>query len=177
MLTGVMRVVVLGALVSAMPALAQTAADLAPPQGCDVIARGAGGAAAEARAAVFPPTQLEVRTPVSPTLFPAAGRDYLLYELYLTSFSEEAMPVRGIEILDADDDAMRVVGVLTEPQLKERLRMVGAEAQGDRMRLGAGQGAIVSLCLAFDAHQSRIHAGRSADHGQPGREFHHYRSG
>lgn len=150
MLTGAMRVVVLGALASAMPALARTAAELAPPQGCDVIAKGAGGAAAETRAAVFPPTQLDVRTPVAPTLFPAAGRDYLLYELYLTNFSDEAMPVRGVEILNADDDAMRVVGGLTGPQLKERLRMLGADPQGDTMRLGAGQGAIVSLCLAFE---------------------------
>lgn len=149
MLTVVMRVVVLGALTS-MPALARTAADLAPPQGCDVIAKGAGIAVAEARPAVFPPTQLEVRTPVAPTLFPAAGRDYLLYELYLNNFSDEAMLVRGVEILNADDGAMRVVGALNEPQLKERLRIVGADAQGDKMRLGAGQGAIVSLCLAFD---------------------------
>ena len=79
--------VVLSLLV-ATSAQARTAAEFPPPPGCDVIASSAGVSAAEARPQVFPPTQLEVRTPVAPTLFPAAGRDYLLYELYLSNFSD-----------------------------------------------------------------------------------------
>lgn len=135
---------------AATSAQARTAAEFPPPQGCDVIASSAGVSAAEARPLVFPPTQLDIRTPVAPTLFPAAGRDYLLYELYLSNFSDEAMVVRGVEILNADDDRLRVVSLLKEAQVKERLRMVGGVAQGAPTRLGAGQGAIVSLCLAFD---------------------------
>lgn len=149
MITRAMQVMFLGALV-AMSAQARTAADFPVPQGCDVIANGAGGSAAGIRPMPFPPTQLEVRTPVAPTLFPSAGRDYLLYELYLSNFSDEAMTVRGVEILNADDDRMRIVSVVKEAQVKERLRMAGGGAQGDSTRLGAGQGAIVSLCLAFD---------------------------
>jgi murein DD-endopeptidase MepM/ murein hydrolase activator NlpD len=151
MLTRAMQMVVLGASL-AMSAQAQTrtAADIPPPQGCDVIANGTGGSVAQARAMPFPPTQLEVRTPEAPTLFPSAGRDYLLYELYLSNFSDEAMTVRGVEILNADDDRMRIVSVLNEAQVKERLRMVGGGAQDAPTRLDAGQGAIVSLCLAFD---------------------------
>ncbi|SEN92553.1 Peptidase family M23 [Duganella sp. CF517] len=149
MLIRAMQVVVLSAL-AGLSARAQTAADFPAPQGCDVIAKGTGGSTAEARVLPFPPTQLEVRTPAAPTLFAAAGRDYLLYELYLSNFSDEAMTVRGVEILNADDDKMRVVSVLDEARVKERLRMVGGEPQGGATRLGAGQGAIVSLCLAFD---------------------------
>jgi len=146
-----MQLVVLGASL-AMSAQAQerTAADSPVPQGCDVIANGTGVAADEVRAMPFPPTQLEVRTPVAPTLFPSAGRDYLLYEIYLTNFSDGAMAVRGVEILNADDDRMRVVSVIKEAQVKERMRMVGGGAQRDAARLDAGQGAIISLCFAFD---------------------------
>nr|WP_315400835.1 M23 family metallopeptidase [uncultured Duganella sp.] len=139
----------LGAVAS--PVQAQGAAGLPSPQGCDVIdaAAVASQAASAARAPVFPPTQLEVRTPVAPTPFAAAGRDYLVYELFLTNYSDQPMSVRGVEVLNADDDKLRVVSALKAPQLKERLRVVGAADGVDPMLIGAGQGAILSLCLAF----------------------------
>lgn len=48
----------------------------------------------------FLPVQLEIRTPIEPTAFPSAGRNYLIYELHLRNLSGEALDLQGIEVMD-----------------------------------------------------------------------------
>ncbi|GJJ00982.1 peptidase M23 [Duganella rhizosphaerae] len=133
-----------GVCVLSAAAYAQT-----PPRGCDNIESGTNAVApAEMRQPVFPPIQLEIRTPLAPTVFASAGRNYLLYELHLHNFSDQALPLRGLEVVNADDSSL--LELIKEPQLKERLRLAGADDDGGEPVIAAGRGAIVFLCLAFD---------------------------
>lgn len=135
------------ACLCAMGAMAAQAQTL--PRGCDSIGNPAGGApAAETRQAAFPPAQLEIRTPQAPAVFASDGRHYLLYELHLHNFSDQALPLRGLEIANPDNGAL--LAQLKQAQLQERLRLSGGEGEGDASGLAAGRGAVAFLCLAFD---------------------------
>lgn len=135
------------------PSFAATAADLPPPKGCDIIgASPAAKPASRALNAVFPPTQLDIRTPMEPTVLPSAGRNYLIYELHLRNFAEDAMMLRGIEVIDGRPGSEAGIASISETQLKERTRLVGPESKDGQLRLAAGQSAIVFLCLAFDSN-------------------------
>ena len=132
------------------PLLAATAADLPPPRGCDVIAAGAPArAATTVQTAVFPPPQLDMRTPLEPTVLAGTGRNYLLYELHLHNFSDEAMTLRGLEVLAGSEP--QALLALTAAQLRQRVRVAGAGSEEGPAQLAGGQGAVVYLCLAFDA--------------------------
>ncbi|UOD33653.1 M23 family metallopeptidase [Massilia violaceinigra] len=100
---------------------------------------------------VFPPVQVQVRTPVQPTVLPSGGRNYLLYELHVQNFSMEAVTVRGIEVLDAGQPDSAPIAEIRDGQVGAQLRQVSI---GDNpailQRLGVGQGAVAFLCLAFD---------------------------
>lgn len=136
----------------ATPLFAATAADLPPPKGCDIISAYAPAkAATKALTAVFPPVPLDIRTPLAPTALPAAGRHYLIYELHLRNFTEDAMTLRGIEVIDGNALPERVLAVVTAAQLGERLRLAGPETKDGQPRLAGGQSAVAYLCLAFDA--------------------------
>jgi hypothetical protein len=118
------------------------AADLPLPPGCEVA--GASKPAAQARVAVppvFPPVQVQVRTPVEPTVLPSGGRNYLIYELHLHNFTTEPLTVQGIEVIDADQPAVPAVAELKEAQVSASLRKVtiGGD-EGDSRRLGVGEG-------------------------------------
>jgi murein DD-endopeptidase MepM/ murein hydrolase activator NlpD len=129
------------------------AANVPLPYGCETA--GQTKPAALARAAVqpvFPPVQVQVRTPLQPTVLPSAGRNYLVYELHLQNLTAEPVTVRGIEVLDADQPAAAPVAELKETQLSASLRQVTiGDDTGDIRRLGVGQGAVAFLCLAFEA--------------------------
>lgn len=92
--------------------LAQAADPL--PAGCDAAA-GVVKATAAAVVAVFPPPQLEVRTPVAPRVVASGGRQFLFYELHLHNFSDDVLPLRGIDVLD---DRSAVLATLDAPQLR-----------------------------------------------------------
>ncbi|MBZ2205828.1 M23 family metallopeptidase [Massilia sp. R798] len=120
------------------------------PEGCEPAR--AGAAAAHARAsAPFPPIQLQVRTPLEPTVLPSAGKSYLVYELHLHNFSAGAMSLRGIQVLDADQSGTGPVAEILEAQLDKRMRKVTiGDSAGDPRKLASGQGTVAFLCLAFD---------------------------
>lgn len=122
------------------------------PHGCEMA--GKSKAAAPARVAaqpVFPPVQVQVRTPLQPTVLPSAGRNYLVYEVHLQNFTTEPVTVRRIEVLDADQPTAFPVAELMETQLSASLRQVTIGDDGGNIRrLGVGQGVVAFLCLAFD---------------------------
>ncbi|MEW6022322.1 MAG: M23 family metallopeptidase [Pseudomonadota bacterium] len=133
--------------------LANRAAAQAPlPPGCQMAGASTAPAGHAGPAPVFPPVQLQVRTPLAPAVLPSAGRNYLLYELHLQNFTTATTTVRGIEVRDADRPDAAPLAALDAAALRERLRQVtiGDDAAEIR-RLGVGQGAVAFLCLAFDA--------------------------
>ena len=135
---------------TAAPLQAATAADLPPPKGCDVIAAGAPARPATTmQTAVFPPPQLDVRTPLEPTVLAGTGRNYLLYELHLHNFSDDTMTLRGLEVLAGSGP--QALLALTAEQLRQRVRVAGASSEEGPAQLAGGQSAVAYLCLAFDA--------------------------
>lgn len=132
------------------------ATDAALPYGCESAGASAADApAAQALPPVFPPVQLQVRTPMEPTVLPAGAKNYLLYELHLHNFATDAVTVQRIEIVDADRPAAPVVATIRDKQLGASLRKVTiGDYQGSKQRLGVGEGAVAFLCLAFDKQAS-----------------------
>jgi hypothetical protein len=119
------------------------------PAGCTIA--GSVGWAPRAHAeAIFPPPQLQIRTPVEPSAFASHGRNYLIYELHLQNFSSEPLTVGAIEVSDADDTASRPLAMLQAASLDAVLRPVGADQTDGPGKLAAGQTAIAFLCLALD---------------------------
>lgn len=88
------------------------------------------GAPALARQAVFPPVQLEIRTPVEPTALPSGGRRVLIYELRLQNLGGEPLALRGIEVLGPE---------------RRRLALLDAPPV-----LPPNHAATVFACLGFD---------------------------
>lgn len=129
------------------------AANVPLPHGCDAAGASAVAASVASPApSVFPPVQLQIRTPIEPTVLPSAGRNYLLYEVHLQNFSSDAMTVRSIQVVDADKANAAPVAEIADAQLDARLRRItiGDHASGNRA-LATGQSSAVFLCLAFDA--------------------------
>jgi hypothetical protein len=121
------------------------------PHGCEPAVAPPVQAAPASVAPVFPPIQLQVRTPLEPTVLPSAGRSYLVYELHLQNYSAEPMTLRGIQVLDADRAGAGPVAEFREAQLDARLRRLTiGDNTGELRVLGAGQGVVAFLCLAFD---------------------------
>ena len=100
----------------------------------------------------FPLPQLEVRTPYAPTYFPSGGRQYLIYELHLQNFSEAAMDLQGIDVIDAASGT--AITSIQAPQLRDLLRPVGAAPQpkdtSHGFHLDEGRTAVAFLCLSFE---------------------------
>jgi hypothetical protein len=130
-----------------------SAADGAVPPGCELAVPGNSAIpAAKAVPPVFPPVQVQVRTPVEPTVLPSEGKNYLIYELHLHNFTTEPITVHGIQVLDADRSGASALAQFKEPQLGASLRKVTIGDDGSNVkRLGVGEGAVAFLCLAFDA--------------------------
>jgi len=78
------------------------------------------------------PLQLELRVPFDPTAFPSAGRTFLMYEVYLTNFTDSTIDLRRIEVLDADGPAEKPLAVYDGEQigslLQAKVRQVNAGA-------------------------------------------------
>src|SRR5476649_1445509 len=104
----------MSSLFTATPLFAETAADFPPPKGCDIIGAGTPvKPASKALTAVFPPPQLDMRTPLEPTVLPSGGRNYLIYELHLRNFTEDAMTLRSIEVMDGDSATELALAIIT----------------------------------------------------------------
>lgn len=130
-----------------------SAANLQLPHGCELAAETKSMASTSMAAQpVFPPVQIQMRTPVEPTVLASRAVHYLVYELHVQNFTTEPATVRGIEVLDADRPVDTPVVEFKESQLNARMRQVtiGDDA-GNVRHLGVGQGAVVFLCLAFDS--------------------------
>jgi hypothetical protein len=109
-------------------------AHAAMPQGCDDVPVAA--PAAQHRQPVFPPIQLEIRTPQPPTAFPIEGRNVLLYELHLHHYGDQTAPVNTVDIISDQGKLLASIGA---NQLKNRMR-----------QYGTGGTAVVFICLAFE---------------------------
>lgn len=105
---------------------------------------------------VFPPIQLQVRTPVEPTAFPSGGRNYLVYELHLQNFANDPLSVRGIEVFGADKAQEAPIARFEGARLSAVLNAPGVDTGDSDKRnvLQARQGVIAFLCLAFDGTQA-----------------------
>lgn len=100
-------------------------------------------AAGLAAASPFP-LQMELRVPFDPTAFPSAGRTYLMYELYLTNFSNNTIDLRRIEVLDADEPAATPLAAFEGGQIDSML-------QSKLHHVNAGATAVVYMEVALDA--------------------------
>lgn len=150
-----LRPVCIASLVCSVLAMAASAgaANVPLPQGCAPAVAGVLSATTSPPSLpAFPPLQLQMRTPLEPSVLPSGGRNYLVYELHLQNFSAESMTLRGIQVLDADKDNAAPVADIKEAQLEDHLRKVTiGDNDGTNHKLGSGQGAVAFVCLAFDS--------------------------
>src|SRR5471030_281166 len=143
----------LSSFLTTSPLFASTAASLPPPKGCEIVSGVTPRKlASKALTEVFPPPQLDIRTPLEPTLMPSAGRNYLIYELHFHSFIENPVTLYSIEVIDAESKPEQTVAIITGAQLSERVRLAGPDDKDGQPRLAGGQTAVAYLCLAFDAN-------------------------
>jgi hypothetical protein len=109
------------------------------------------------QAAPFP-LQLEMRVPFEPTAFPSGPHIYLMYELHLTNYLPMPLSLARIDVLDADSDDAQSIASFGAEQLESMLQPLGARKLADpkeKLIIGAGQSAIVYMCITFD-HKARI---------------------
>lgn len=99
----------------------------------------------------FPPIQLEVRTTFEPTLTKSSGGQYLIYELRLQNYSEQPLTLTGLDVVDAAVEN-QVVVTIDKKHLGDMVQAIGVETLNNNELL-PGQGAVVFLCLAFQAKQ------------------------
>lgn len=122
------------------------------PDGCERVGRSPGPVPTRVSGEPpFPPVQLEIRTPLEPTVFPAGGSSYLVYELHLQNFTEAPMALRGIEVFDPDGEEGRAFASLVGRGFFDTLAPVGTDTLDSDHPLGSGQRAVAFLCLAFDS--------------------------
>lgn len=144
-----LRTVVIAALalVASSSALAAERKHLPLPGGCDVA--NAAAISLPASAPLFPPVQLQIRTPVEPTVFAAGGYNYLLYELHLHNFMEEPLPLRRLEIFSPDN--RNLIASLAGDALSKKLVGVGGRLPNSDYSLQPGHGAVAFICLAWSS--------------------------
>lgn len=126
------------------------------PNGCQIAGRDTNPSSGRTdHGPAFPPVQLEIRTPFEPTVFPAGGYNYLIYELHLQNFTEGPMNLRGIEVFGASGAGNEPIASLVGPRLFETLVPIGVDALDADHPLDAGRRAVFFVCLAFD-EDSRV---------------------
>jgi len=81
-----------------------------------------------------PQLQLSMQVPFDPTVFPSAGRNYLVYELYLSNFESRPVTINRVEVLDADN--ARPVATFEAQQLNTILHHMGEQIVGDKITAG-----------------------------------------
>jgi Peptidase family M23 len=97
------------------------------------------------------PLQLEMRVPFAPTAFPSAGRTYLVYELYLTNFTNNPLNLQRVEVLDADAPVIEPVAAFEGEQLDELLQPLGAQANRNSSgrQIAGGNTVVVFMWVSF----------------------------
>jgi len=127
------------------------------------IAGGTDGQSASGPAANLWPPQVQVAAsvPFEPTAYQSAGRQYLVYELYLTNFEEHTLRVDSIEVVDASRTTTKPAASFEAPQLNTMMHHVGQPIVGDEIGsaadnsqrdIAAGQTSIVYLLVKSEEH-------------------------
>jgi len=109
------------------------------------------------------PPQLQVAAwvPYEPTVFDSAGRQYLVYELYVTNFEEHPLRIDSIEAIDAAGAIAKPAASFEGPQLNTMIHHVGQQIVGDQIGspednsardIAAGQTSIVFLLVESQEH-------------------------
>jgi hypothetical protein len=98
------------------------------------------------------PLQLEMRVPFDPTAFPSAGRTYLVYELYLTNFTNASLALQRVEVLDADGGVHQPIVVFEGEPLDSILQPVGTQTGvgASAHQLLAGGRVVIFMWVAFE---------------------------
>jgi hypothetical protein len=91
------------------------------------------------------PMQLGLRVPFEPTAFTAAGRSVLMYEIHLTNFSNEAIDIRRIEVLDADEPGGKPLAAFEGEQIDPLLQKTGLR------QVNAGATTVVFMQVSLDS--------------------------
>ncbi|MBA0285574.1 M23 family metallopeptidase [Stenotrophomonas maltophilia] len=99
---------------------------------------------------VFPPVQLDVRTPFEPSAFSAGGYRYLVYELQLQNYSEASLRVEAVDVLTPAPDGAELLLRISGQALRDQMRLVGSGAVDSEQTLETGRAGTVFLCVAFD---------------------------
>lgn len=142
-------------------------------EGCQIAGREVASHEAHgARRPVFPPVQLEVRTPFEPAAFRAGGYTYMLYELHLQNLADGPLALEGLEVRDADSASHPVIASLDRQRFSEALQPLGADTPEAGQPLEGGRAAVAFICLAYEhgarpgtalAHRVLLADGAAAD--------------
>jgi Peptidase family M23 len=135
-----------------------TFAQAGTPSAGSAEAAGSGIDTQKATQAAPFPLQLEMRVPFEPTAFPSGPHIYLMYELHLTNYLPMPLSLARIDVLDADSEDAQSIASFGAEQLESMLQPLGARKLADpkeKLIIGAGQSAIVYMCITFD-HKARI---------------------
>ena len=91
------------------------------------------------------PMQLGLQVPFEPTAFTGAGRETVMYELHLTNFSDKAIELRRIDVLDADAADGKLLATFEGERIDPLLT-----SPGPRL-VNAGTTMVVYMEVALDA--------------------------
>ena len=97
------------------------------------------------------PMQLALQVPFEPTAFTGAGRQVLMYELHLTNFSKEAIAIRRIEVLDADEPGGKPLATFDGEQIDALLQDPGPRL----VNAGATVVVFMQVDLESEAHMPK----------------------
>ena len=105
--------------------------------------------ALSAQGAILPPP-LELRVPKPPTVANADAGGFLTYELHISSFSQQPMTLKRVEVT-TDDAASKLLLTLTDSMLLRSISRPGTPLPlADRAKLGGGYRAVVYLWVPVD---------------------------
>ncbi|WP_141401657.1 M23 family metallopeptidase [Stenotrophomonas sp. CC120223-11] len=141
----------LAGICAAVPLPASSLERLPLPAGCKPAQRSAQARPMEAMdVPVFPPVQLDVRTPFEPSAFSAGGYRYLVYELQLQNYSEASLRIEALDVLAPAPDGAELLLRISGQALHDQMRLVGSGAVDSTQTLETGRAGTVFLCVAFD---------------------------
>ena len=106
------------------------------------------------------PTQVLARVEFSPTSFRTDGqKSRIMYELYLTNFSDKPLSLDGIDVHDADKKIALPIAVFTGAQIASMYQPIGKQADDRKHDVGApcipsGSTIVVFLSVTLPPGQS-----------------------